>query len=121
MVSLGDIITPTFAFTDVGILALLLEILAIMLLLLKKPWMRYKFLHNKGIAFLVAVTSLFVVGKVSSIELPNNVLSNYFYTILNVFLSFVVFPIWISGIITVILFFITNFLREESVRDRGGS
>ena len=117
---LKDVLYPTTAFYELGLVILFVEIVILTVLLIIKPWMRYKFLHNKGISFLIATLSLFYMAESFNIEVPDKL--NLLLTIVNILISFIILPIFIVGVIFVILFFLYSFLVKTDIKqDQTGS
>ena len=116
---LKDVIYPTTALSNLGLIILSVEILILAILLTIKPWVRYKFLHNKGISFFISVFSLFFMANLFNFEVPDCL--NVALTIINIVISFIILPIFIVGILFTILFFIYSFLMKTEIKSQTSS
>ena len=110
---LGEVLLPDFG--PIGSAILLVELGVLLCILLKRPWMRYKFLHNKGIAFLLAFASLLLLGD---LELPSYGFLLPAYALLGFAMTFIVLPLWILGIATTLTYFIFSFLVKEELSEK---
>lgn len=97
----------------IGVACVLIEVLIILVMLVAKPWMRYKYLHNKGIAFLLAYGMLLALGD---LEVPALSFLAPLYVLIGFCSTFLLLPLWIAGIATVLAFFCFSFLVKEELR-----